>query len=100
MRFEEILLKVEKPGRYVGGEYGLPDVNKPRKLNFCMCFPDVYEVAMSNLGVKILYDILNADKDIVCERCFAPWIDMGKALKENDIPLASIETRKPLCNGN
>ena len=96
MRFEEILLKVEKPGRYVGGEYGLPDVNKPRKLNFCMCFPDVYEVAMSNLGVKILYDILNADKDIVCERCFAPWIDMGKALKENDIPLASIETRKPL----
>ncbi len=96
MRFEELLMRVEKPARYTGGEYNTPDMDKEHKLSFCLCFADVYEVAMSNLGIAILYDILNKDKDIVCQRCFAPWPDMGELLKEHNIPLMSIEKRKPL----
>ena len=61
-----------------------------------MCFVDIYEVGMSNLGIQILYDILNKTDNIVCERCFAPWSDLGKILKEKDIPLSSIETGTPL----
>src|SRR5690554_4611955 len=71
-------------------------MNKAHKLSFCICFPDIYEVAMSNLGIAILYDMLNKNKDIVAQRCFAPWTDMGKLLKDNKIPLMSIETKKPL----
>ncbi|HHT83563.1 MAG TPA: TIGR03960 family B12-binding radical SAM protein [Clostridiales bacterium] len=89
-------MRVEKPARYTGGEYNTPDMDKEHKLSFCLCFADVYEVAMSNLGIAILYDILNKDKDIVCQRCFAPWPDMGELLKEHNIPLMSIEKRKPL----
>lgn len=96
LKFEELLMQVEKPARYTGGEYNTPNMNKPRKVNFCLCFADVYEVAMSNLGIAILYDLLNNDKDIVAERCFSPWIDMGELLKKNNIPLMSIETRKLL----
>lgn len=91
-------MQVEKPARYTGGEYNTPDMKKPHKLDFCLCFPDIYEVAMSNLGIAILYDILNKNKDIVAERCFAPWMDMGKLLKEYNIALMSIETKKPLKN--
>lgn len=94
--FEELLLQVEKPGRYIGGEYNTPDMKKPHKLEFCLCFTDIYEVAMSNQGIAIVYDILNNEKDIIAERCFSPWLDMGKLLKENDIPLMSIETKKNL----
>lgn len=90
------LLQVEKPGRYTGGEYNLPDMTKPCKVRFCLCFPDVYEVGMSNVGISILYNILNGDKDVVCERCFAPWKDMAKILRDNKIPLSSIETGTPL----
>jgi radical SAM family uncharacterized protein len=94
--FDEILLKVKKPARYVGGEFNLPSLNKPHKVSFCLCFPDVYEVAMSNLGLQILYNILNQKSDVVAERCFAPWVDLGDELVKNDIPLLSIETKKPL----
>lgn len=93
---DRILLSVEKPARYVGGEYNQPDCTKPHKVSFCLAFPDLYEVGMSNLGIKILYDILNRDPDVVCERCFTPWVDMGKALSEQGIPLFSLETRRPL----
>ncbi|MDD4315758.1 MAG: TIGR03960 family B12-binding radical SAM protein [Clostridia bacterium] len=89
-------MQVEKPARYTGGEYNTPDVQKPHKLSFCLCFADIYEVAMSNLGIAILYDILNKDKDIVCERCFAPWTDMAALLREHKLPLVSLETKKPL----
>lgn len=92
----EYLLKVEKPARYIGGEFNLPDMDKPCDVRFCMCFPDLYEVGMSNLGIAILYDVLNKTEGVVCERCFAPWTDLGAILKEKDIPLFSIETRKPL----
>ncbi|HKL74370.1 MAG TPA: TIGR03960 family B12-binding radical SAM protein, partial [Clostridia bacterium] len=81
---------------YTGGEYNTPDMKKAAKLRFCLCFTDIYEVAMSNLGIAILYDIMNSKAEVVCERCFTPWVDLGKILKENDIPLFSIETRKPL----
>jgi radical SAM family uncharacterized protein len=93
---DKILMQVEKPARYTGGEYNTPDMTKAAHLRYCLCFTDIYEVAMSNLGIAILYDIMNSHKDIVCERCFAPWVDLGKILKEKDIPLFSIETRKPL----
>lgn len=95
-RLRPFLTEVEKPARYIGGEYNLPDMNKPCSVRFCICFADIYEVGMSNLGIGILYDILNKTDGVVCERCFAPWIDMGKILKEHDIPLSSIETGKPL----
>ncbi|MDR2267421.1 MAG: TIGR03960 family B12-binding radical SAM protein [Christensenellaceae bacterium] len=96
LEFEDILYTVEKPGRYVGGEYNVPDMTKPHKVDFCMVFPDLYEIGMSNLGVKILYGILNEMEDVVCQRCFAPAKDFGLAIKQNGIPLMSIETKKPL----
>ncbi len=95
-RIRKYLPRVEKPARYIGGEYNLPDMNKPCSVRFCLSFVDVYEVGMSNLGIGILYDILNKADGIVCERCFAPWFDMGQILRENDLPLASIETGTPL----
>lgn len=96
MNLDNLLINVEKPSRYTGGEFNTPDMTKPCKVRYCLCFIDVYEVAMSNLGIQLIYHNLNEDKDIVCERCFAPWTDFGKLLRENDIPLMSIETRKPL----
>lgn len=95
-RLRPFLTSVEKPARYIGGEYNLPDMQKPCNVRFCLCFADIYEVGMSNLGISILYDILNKAENVVCERCFTPWFDMGKVLKDNDIPLSSIETGKPL----
>lgn len=95
-KFKKILLQVEKPGRYTGGEWNTPDMNKKRRADFVFCFPEVYEIGMSNLGMQILYSIINKQEGFVAERCFAPWTDMGEKLKENDIPLLSIETKKPL----
>lgn len=92
----EELLRVEKPARYIGGEYNTPDMEKDCSVRFCLCFPDLYEVGMSNLGIGILYDILNKAEGVVCERCFAPWTDFAAVLKEKKTPLFSIETKKPL----
>ena len=94
--FEKLLGKVEKPGRYCGGEWNTPDMSKPARADMCFCFPDLYEIGMSNLGVQILYDIINAQPDLRAERCFAPAADMVEQLKTNSVPLMSIETRKPL----
>ena len=76
-RMSGVLGSVQKPGRYSGGEYGevLKDKTKV-KARFAFCFPDSYEIGMSNLGMRILYGALNADSDIWCERVFAPWVDM------------------------
>lgn len=90
------LPSVEKPARYVGGEYNLPIFTEDFSVRFCLCFTDLYEVGMSNLGIQILYGVLNEDPKIRCERCFAPWVDLGKILKEKSIPLSSIETGTPL----
>ena len=95
-KLNEILLTVEKPARYVGGEYNTPDMKKPFEANLLLCFPDVYEIGMSNLGVAILYDIVNKTDGYVAERCYAPAPDFAQKLKENNIPLLSLETKKPL----
>ncbi len=96
---DEMLLSVEKPGRYIGNEINV--VYKDAHsidIRFAMCFPDVYEVGMSHLGIKILYHEMNEREDTYCERAFAPWPDMEKVLRDNKIPLFSLETREPLCN--
>ena len=91
----EILKMVEKPARYIGGEYGAPKI-KEDKFNYCICFPDVYEVAMSNLGIRIVQDVINGVDGACADRCYAPWPDFGTALKENNIPLFSLGIKKPL----
>lgn len=92
--YEDILPRVEKPGRYIGNEWN--SVHKSLDgidVRFAFCFPDVYEVGMSHLGLKILYHLLNDQKDIYCERVFAPWSDMEKEMRENDVKLFAIESR-------
>lgn len=93
---DSLLLKVEKPSRYTGGEYNTPDMNKPSDVRVCMCFPDMYEVGMSNLGIRILYHMLNDMEGIISERCFAPKYDLRDELKANNIPLFSLETKREL----
>lgn len=98
---DEILSKVEKPVRYIGGEYNsvVKDKNKV-DIRFAFCFPDVYEVGMSHLGSKILYHTLNLREDTYCERCYAPWPDMEKQLRDNKIPLYTLETKDSLSEFN
>lgn len=93
------LKKVLKPARYTGGELNqvIKDKNEI-KARFAFCFPDTYEIGMSNLGIKILYNCLNAQKDIWCERCYAPWPDMGEMLKEKNIPLYAHESGDALAD--
>ncbi len=87
---------VLKPSRYTGGEFNTPDMNKEADVRACFCFPDVYEIGMSNLGLRILYHMLNDRADCVAERCFMPWVDLYQKLKENSLPLTSIETGREL----
>ena len=94
---DSLLLKVEKPARYIGNEINI--VNKPLdsiKTRFALCFPDVYEIGMSHLGLQILYFFLNRRDDVYCERAFAVWNDMENILRENKIPLFSLETETSL----
>lgn len=94
---ESILKKVQKPARYTGGEWG--QTVKPREgldARVAFCFPDTYEIGMSNLGMRILYDVLNKCEKIACERCFAPWEDMEEQLRKNDIPLCTLENSDAL----
>jgi radical SAM family uncharacterized protein len=93
---EEILLKVQKPARYVGNEVNSVIKDKKGKIRFAFCFPDVYEVGMSHLGLKIIYHLLNEREDCYCERAFAPWPDMERLMRENDIPLFALETKDAL----
>lgn len=96
---DDILYRVEKPARYVGGELNscVKDKNEV-DIRFAFCFPDVYEIGMSHLGMKILYHVLNKRADTYCERAFAPWPDMEKLMRENDIPLYTLETKDPLSD--
>lgn len=97
MNWEEILLSVEKPSRYLGTEVNA--VKKDHggcKLLFALAFPDSYEVGMSHLGLQILYSILNAMPDAAAERCYAPWPDMERHLREEKIALGSLESQTPL----
>ena len=94
---DSVLKKVLKPGRYIGGEFGQIVKNKEDvKARWAFCFPDTYEIGMSNLGMRILYGVLNNDPDIWCERCFAPWPDMAEQMKQHDIPLYALESRDPI----
>lgn len=93
-KLKDILLQVQKPARYVGGEYNLPDMDKPCKERVLLCFSDKYEVGMSNVGTRILYHMLNDMPEIVCERCYAPDLDMAGLLRKNNLPLFSIETKQ------
>ena len=96
-KLDKILPKVQKPGRYVGGELNSVIKNKEDvDVRFAFCFPDTYEIGMSHLGIKILYSIFNNVDYIWCERVFAPWIDMEQAMIENDIPLYGLESGDPV----
>lgn len=94
---ERILPRVQKPGRYVGGELNRI-IKQDAKIRFAFCFPDVYEIGMSYVGMKILYELLNSHKDVWCERVFAPWIDMEKQMRDHDIPLYALESLDPICD--
>ena len=95
---DNILPRVSKPARYTGGEWNAVVKDwDTTPLRVVLAFPDVYEIGMSNLGLAILYDILNRQPDVLCERVFAPWTDMEEAMRQEGIPLFSLETRHPLA---
>lgn len=92
-KLERILPKVQKPARYVGGEWGSVTKDKNEvDIRFAFCFPDVYEVGMSHLGSRILYGLLNDQKGVWCERVFAPWVDLEEHMRKENIPLYGLES--------
>ena len=92
-----ILKSVSKPGRYSGGEYGQIIKDKSKvEARFAFCFPDTYEIGMSNLGMRILYGVLNKEENVWCERVYDPWIDMQEKMREYNIPLTACESGDPL----
>ena len=93
----EILLTIEKPARYIGGEVNAVYKNKEDvDVRFVMCFPDVYEIGMSHLGIQILYDMFNRFEDVWCERVYSPWLDLDKIMREKNIPLFALESQDPI----
>lgn len=94
---DEILLKIEKPARYIGNEVNsvMKDLEKV-DVRFCMCFPDVYEIGMSHLGIQILYALFNKREDVWCERVYSPWLDLDKVMREQSIPLFALESQDPI----
>ena len=94
---DEILMKIEKPARYIGGEVNSVMKDKEKvDIRFCMCFPDVYEIGMSHLGIQILYDMFNRREDVWCERVYSPWTDLDKVMREENIPLFALESQDPV----
>ncbi len=92
-KMSTILKSVSKPGRYSGGEYGQIIKDKTKiKARFAFCFPDTYEIGMSNLGMRILYGVLNQEDDVWCERVYTPWIDMQEKMREYELPLCACES--------
>ena len=97
LEIEKLLDLVQKPARYMGGE--LNSIQRDfehTSFRYCFGFPDVYEVGMSHVGSRILYDIINKRPDTLCERVFMPWVDMADLMRERHIPLFSLETRHPV----
>jgi len=94
---DDILLRIEKPVRYIGGEYNSV-MKDPAKVSvrFAMCFPDVYEIGMSHLGIQILYDMFNSMGDVWCERVYSPWVDLDAVMREQHIPLFALESQDPV----
>lgn len=94
---DSILLNVEKPARYIGMEINSVMKNKDEiAIRFAMCFPDVYEIGMSHLGIQIIYEQLNTREDVWCERVYSPWVDLHKIMKERNIPLFALESQDPI----
>ena len=94
---DDILMKIEKPARYIGGEVNavVKDLQNV-DIRFAMCFPDVYEIGMSHLGIQILYDMFNRRDDVWCERVYSPWVDLDKVMREETIPLFALESQDPV----
>lgn len=94
---DEILLSIQQPARYIGGEVNMV-VKDPSQVDirFCMCFPDVYDIGMSHLGIQILYDMFNRRDDTYCERVYSPWADLDKIMREKQIPLFALESQDPV----
>ena len=94
---DEILLSIQQPARYIGGEMNMV-VKDPSQMDirFCMCFPDVYEIGMSHLGIQILYDMFNRREDVYCERVYSPWTDLDRLMREKKIPLFALESQDPV----
>lgn len=96
---DEILMQIDKPARYIGNELNAVKKDKADvDIRFAMCFPDVYEIGMSHLGIQILYDMFNKRSDTWCERVYSPWPDLHAILKEQNIPLFGLESQEPLKN--
>ncbi len=94
---DAILLKIEKPARYIGNEINAVCKDKSQiDIRFCMCFPDLYEIGMSHLGIQILYDMFNRRGDVWCERVYSPWVDLDRILREQRIPLFALESQDPV----
>ncbi len=94
---DRVLLQVEKPGRYVGGEYNsVVKAWADTPFRVALAFPDIYDLGMSNLGLMLLYDIINRQPDMLAERVYSPWIDMEAVMRREGIPLYSLETRRPI----
>ncbi|MFZ3253171.1 MAG: TIGR03960 family B12-binding radical SAM protein, partial [Syntrophales bacterium] len=96
MDWEDLLAHVEKPSRYLGTEINARHPGREAELHFALAFPDTYEVGMSHLGIQILYELLNGIPGLAAERCFAPWPDMEKLLRQQQLPLTSLESHRPL----
>ena len=94
---DEVLLSVSPPARYIGGEINMvvKDLSKV-DVRFAMCFPDVYDIGMSHLGIQILYDMFNRREDTYCERVYSPWTDLDKIMREEQIPLFALESQDPV----
>lgn len=94
---DDILMHIEKPERYIGGEYNSV-MKDPAKVDvrFAFCFPDVYEIGMSHLGLQILYDMFNTMEDVWCERVFSPWVDLDALMRKHHIPLFALESQEPV----
>jgi radical SAM family uncharacterized protein len=96
-KVEPYLLKVQKPARYIGDEVGSVIKDKSKvDVRFAFCFPDVYDIGMSHIGMKILYSLKNQRENYWCERVFAPWTDFEKVMRDNDIPLYGLESKDPI----
>ena len=95
--FQRVLPTVQKPARYTGGEFN--EIQKDPadvRVNIAFCFPDTYEIGMSNLGMRILYGVMNQMDGVWCQRVFAPWGDMEQAMRQHNLPLWALESRRPV----
>lgn len=98
-KLDRVLNRVEKPARYIGMEQNSIIKNlDDMKVKFAFCFPDVYEVGMSHLGLHILYNLINEEKEFVCERVFSPWVDMEEEMRKEELPLFTLENKEEVRN--